>query len=199
MTLKKPAKLIAIAGACAVAVALPTSLALPGSFGPEADSDPEAAQSAAGVVAQPEPEPELPVGNAENALTSEEGEQVVDGETQASTDDGSSRVVDMIVQLKDGTDTAAALRGAEMNCDVMLKATNVDGVYTADPKKDPSATRYETITFDEALLKNLKVMDATAFALCRERKLNIVVFGIAKEGSLKRVVTGENEGTLVHC
>ena len=97
------------------------------------------------------------------------------------------------------TDTAAALRGAEMNCDVMLKATNVDGVYTADPKKDPSATRYETITFDEALLKNLKVMDATAFALCRERKLNIVVFGIAKEGSLKRVVTGENEGTLVHC
>ena len=109
MTLKKPAKLIAIAGACAVAVALPTSLALPGSFGPEVDSDPEAAQSAAGVVAQPEPEPELPVGNAENALTSEEGEQVVDGETQASTDDGSSRVVDMIVQLKDGTDTAAAL------------------------------------------------------------------------------------------
>ena len=109
MTLKKPAKLIAIAGACAVAVALPTSLALPGSYGPEADSDPEAAQSAAGVVAQPEPEPELPVGNAENALTSEEGEQVVDGETQASTDDGSSRVVDMIVQLKDGTDTAAAL------------------------------------------------------------------------------------------
>ena len=67
-----------------------------------------------------------------------------------------------------------------MNCDVMLKATNVDGVYTADPKKDPSATRYETITFDEALNKNLKVMDATAFALCRERKLNIVVFGIAK-------------------
>ena len=97
------------------------------------------------------------------------------------------------------TDTAAALRGAEMNCDVMLKATNVDGVYTADPKKDPSATRYETITFDEALNKNLKVMDATAFALCRERKLNIVVFGIAKQGSLKRVITGEDEGTLVHC
>ena len=94
---------------------------------------------------------------------------------------------------------AAALRGAEMNCDVMLKATNVDGVYTADPKKDPSATRYETITFDEALNKNLKVMDATAFALCRERKLNIVVFGIAKQGSLKRVITGEDEGTLVHC
>lgn len=97
------------------------------------------------------------------------------------------------------TDTAAALRGAEMNCDVMLKATNVDGVYTADPKKDSSATRYETITFDEALNKNLKVMDATAFALCRERKLNIVVFGIAKQDALKRVILGEDEGTLVHC
>ena len=86
-----------------------------------------------------------------------------------------------------------------MNCDVMLKATNVDGVYTATRKKDPSAVRYETITFDEALSKRLKVMDATAFALCRERQLNIVVFGIAKEGALKRVVCGENEGTLVHC
>ncbi|UOO82279.1 UMP kinase [Uruburuella testudinis] len=97
------------------------------------------------------------------------------------------------------TDTAASLRGAEMNCDIMLKATNVDGVYTADPKKDPAATRYQTITFDEALNKNLKVMDATAFALCREQKLNIVVFGIAKEGALKRVICGEDEGTLVHC
>lgn len=97
------------------------------------------------------------------------------------------------------TDTAAALRGAEMNCDIMLKATNVDGVYTADPKKDPQATRYQTITFDEAISKNLKVMDATAFALCREQKLNIVVFGIFKEGALKRVIMGEDEGTLVHC
>lgn len=97
------------------------------------------------------------------------------------------------------TDTAAALRGAEMNCDIMLKATNVDGVYTADPKKDPLATRYQTITFDEALIKNLKVMDATAFALCREQKLNIMVFGIMKEGALKRVILGEDEGTLVHC
>ncbi|OSI07980.1 uridylate kinase [Neisseria animaloris] len=97
------------------------------------------------------------------------------------------------------TDTAASLRGAEMNCDIMLKATNVDGVYTADPKKDPSATRYQTITFDEAINKNLRVMDATAFALCREQKLNIVVFGIAKNGALKRVIAGEDEGTLVHC
>lgn len=97
------------------------------------------------------------------------------------------------------TDTAAALRGAEMNCDIMLKATNVDGVYSADPKKDPAATRYQTITFDEAISKNLKVMDATAFALCREQKLNIVVFGIFKEGALKRVIAGEDEGTLVHC
>lgn len=97
------------------------------------------------------------------------------------------------------TDTAAALRGAEMNCDIMLKATNVDGVYSADPKKDAAATRYQTITFDEAIHKNLKVMDATAFALCREQKLNIIVFGVFKNGALKRVVMGEDEGTLVHC
>lgn len=97
------------------------------------------------------------------------------------------------------TDTAAALRGSEMNCDIMLKATKVDGVYTADPKTDPSATRYHTLTFDDAISQNLKVMDATAFALCREQKLNIKVFSIFKEGALKRVVLGEDEGTLVHC
>lgn len=96
------------------------------------------------------------------------------------------------------TDTAAALRSAEMNCDIMMKATNVDGVYTADPKKDPSATRYQNITFDEAINKNLKVMDTAAFALCRERNLNIIVFGIAKEGALKNVILGKDEGTLVH-
>lgn len=96
------------------------------------------------------------------------------------------------------TDTAASLRGIEMNCDIMLKATNVDGVYTADPKQHPEAKRYHSITFDDAISQNLKVMDATAFALCREQKLNIVVFGIFKEGALKRVVIGEDEGTLVH-
>lgn len=96
------------------------------------------------------------------------------------------------------TDTAAALRGAEMACEVMLKATNVDGVYTADPKKNPEATRYQAVTFDEALQKRLKVMDTTAFTLCQERNLNIVVFGITKEGALKRVIMGEDEGTLVH-
>lgn len=97
------------------------------------------------------------------------------------------------------TDTAAALRGSEMNCDIMLKATKVDGVYTSDPKKDPSATRYHTLTFDDAISQNLKVMDATAFALCREQKLNIKVFSIFKENALRRVVLGEDEGTLVHC
>ena len=96
------------------------------------------------------------------------------------------------------TDTAAALRGAEMQCDVMLKATNVSGIYTADPKKDPSATRYQSVTFDEAIKKKLKVMDSTAFTLCQERNLNIVVFGIQKVGALKSVVLGEDEGTLVH-
>ena len=96
------------------------------------------------------------------------------------------------------TDTAAALRGAEMGCQIVMKATNVDGVYTADPKKDPNATRYKTVTFDEAIAKRLKVMDTTAFALCQERNLNIVVFGINKENVLKRVILGEDEGTLVH-
>lgn len=96
------------------------------------------------------------------------------------------------------TDTAAALRGAEMGVEIVLKATKVDGIYTSDPKKDPTATRYDTISFDEAIIKNLQVMDATAFALCRDRKLPIKVFSILKPGALKRVVMGENEGTLVH-
>ena len=96
------------------------------------------------------------------------------------------------------TDTAAALRGAEIGAEIMLKATKVDGVYTADPKKDPSATRYASITFDEALIKNLQVLDATAFALCRDQNLPLKVFSIFKPGALKRVVQGEDEGTLVH-
>jgi len=96
------------------------------------------------------------------------------------------------------TDTAAALRGAEMNVDIVLKATKVDGIYSSDPKKDPLATRYDTISFDEAIVKNLQVMDATAFALCRDRELPIKVFSILKPGALMRVVNGEPEGTLVH-
>jgi uridylate kinase len=96
------------------------------------------------------------------------------------------------------TDTAAALRGREVEANIVLKATKVDGVYTADPMKDPSATRYHQITFDEAFVKNLKVMDATALALCRDQKLPINVFSIFKDGALKRVVMGEDEGTLVH-
>ncbi len=97
------------------------------------------------------------------------------------------------------TDTAAALRGAEMNAEVVIKATKVDGVYTADPKKDKSATRYHKLSFDEAISKNLKVMDATALTLCRDQSLPIIVFSIFKTGALKRVVMGEDEGTLVHC
>ncbi len=96
------------------------------------------------------------------------------------------------------TDTAAALRGAEIGAEIVLKATKVDGVYSADPKKDPTATRYTTITFDEAMGKNLEVMDATAFALCRDQKLPIRIFSIFKHGALSRVVRGEDEGTLVH-
>jgi uridylate kinase len=96
------------------------------------------------------------------------------------------------------TDTAAALRGAEMGVEIVLKATKVDGVYSADPMKVPTATRYRTISFDEAIGRDLKVMDATAFALCRDQKLPIKVFSIFKEGALKRVLLGEDEGTLVH-
>jgi len=96
------------------------------------------------------------------------------------------------------TDTAAALRGREVEAQIVLKATKVDGVYTADPLKDQAATRYHRITFDEAFVKNLKVMDATALALCRDQKLPINVFSILKEGALRRVVMGEDEGTLVH-
>lgn len=95
------------------------------------------------------------------------------------------------------TDTAAALRGMEIDAEIVLKATKVDGIYTADPKKDPKATKYDTLTFDEAIHKNLKVMDATAFTLCRDQKLPIAVFNIFKAGALKRVVMGEKEGTRV--
>jgi uridylate kinase len=96
------------------------------------------------------------------------------------------------------TDTAAALRGMEMNVDLVLKATKVDGVYTDDPKTRPDATRYRRLTFDEAIIKNLKVMDATAMTLCRDQKLPINVFSIFKAAALKRVVLGEDEGTFLH-
>jgi uridylate kinase len=96
------------------------------------------------------------------------------------------------------TDTAAALRGAEIGAEIVLKATKVDGVYSADPKIDSNATRYNKLTFDQAMMQNLGVMDAAAFALCRDQKLPIRVFSIFKNGALKRVVMGEDEGTLVH-
>jgi len=97
------------------------------------------------------------------------------------------------------TDTAAALRGMEMNVDIVVKATKVDGVYTDDPKTHPDAMRYQRVSFDEAIVKKLKVMDATALTLCRDQKLPICVFSIFKAGALKRVVLGEDEGTLVHA
>jgi uridylate kinase len=97
------------------------------------------------------------------------------------------------------TDTAAALRGSEIGAEVVIKATKVDGVYTSDPLLDPTAQRYARISFDEAIGKNLKVMDATALALCRDQKLPINVFSIFRPGALKRVVEGCDEGTLVHC
>ena len=96
------------------------------------------------------------------------------------------------------TDSAASLRAIEIGAEVLIKATKVDGVYSADPNKDPAARRFESITFDEVIASNLQVMDATAFALCRDQRLPIKVFSIFKEGALRRVIMGEDEGTLVH-
>jgi uridylate kinase len=96
------------------------------------------------------------------------------------------------------TDTAAALRGAEVGAQLVIKATKVDGIYSADPVKDPTATRYESISFDEAITKNLRVMDATAFALCRDQRLPIRVLSLFKTGALLAAVQGAAEGTLVH-
>lgn len=96
------------------------------------------------------------------------------------------------------TDSAAALRAVEIKADVLLKGTRVDGVYTADPEKDPSATKYQEITFDEAYEKNLKVMDLTAFTLCKENDIPIIVFDINKAGNLKEIIVeGKANGTLV--
>ncbi len=95
------------------------------------------------------------------------------------------------------TDSASALRGIEIEADVLLKGTRVDGVYTADPERDPGATKFDTITFDEVYRRDLKVMDMTAFTLCRENNLPIVVFDMDTLGNLEKVVRGEQIGTLV--
>ncbi|GGD53546.1 UMP kinase [Erythrobacter arachoides] len=95
------------------------------------------------------------------------------------------------------TDSGAALRAAEMRCDALLKGTSVDGVYSADPKKDPAATRYDTVTYGQVLAENLKVMDASAVALCRDNDIPIVVFSIRERGNVARVLAGEGTQTLV--
>ena len=95
------------------------------------------------------------------------------------------------------TDTTAAMRAAEMSCDVILKATNVDGVYSADPRKDPTATRFDQLTFDEAIGRNLKVLDTAAFALARDNKIPIIVFSMQEPGSLVSVLRGDGRSTLV--
>ncbi len=96
------------------------------------------------------------------------------------------------------TDSGAALRALEIGADALLKGTRVDGVYTADPEKDPSAVRYDTLTFDEALSRHLKVMDQTAFALCSEGNMPVIVFDIGQAGNLTQLVRGGKVGTLVH-
>jgi uridylate kinase len=95
------------------------------------------------------------------------------------------------------TDTASALRALEIRASAILKGTRVDGVYTADPEKDPTAVKYTTLSFDEAIEKGLRIMDLTAFTLCKENKLPIIVFNMNIPGNLKRVVTGEKIGTIV--
>ena len=95
------------------------------------------------------------------------------------------------------TDSAAALRAIEIEADVILKGTRVDGIYTADPEKDPTATKYDKLTFEEAYNKGLSVMDLTAFTLCRENDVPVIVFDMNKKGNLKKVVMGEKIGTLV--
>jgi len=97
------------------------------------------------------------------------------------------------------TDTCASLRATELECDVLLKATKVDGVYSADPRKDKTATRYTSLTFAEAMAKNLRVMDMTAIAMCSEHKLPVVVFDFKQHGNIARAVRGEQIGTLLHA
>ncbi len=96
------------------------------------------------------------------------------------------------------TDTGSSLRGIEIEADVMLKGTRVDGIYTADPEKDPAATKFDDITYDEVLARGLKVMDLTATCMCKENNLPIIVFDMDTPGNLKKVISGENIGTLVH-
>ena len=96
------------------------------------------------------------------------------------------------------TDTASALRGIEIEADVMLKGTRVDGIYTADPEKEPTAEKFYEITFDEIYNRNLKVMDLTATTLCKENNLPLIVFNMDRPGNLKKVITGEDIGTIVH-
>jgi uridylate kinase len=96
------------------------------------------------------------------------------------------------------TDTCAALRATELECDLLIKATKVDGVYTADPKKDPTAKRYERLTFDEAIARNLGVMDMTAITMCKEQNIPVLVFDFKTTGNIRRAVEGQSIGTLVH-
>ena len=96
------------------------------------------------------------------------------------------------------TDTAAALRACEVNADIMMKATSVDGVYTADPKVDPTATRFDTITYEECIARDLKVMDQTAFTLCKDNKKRIMVFDMHKPGNITRALLGETIGTMIY-
>ena len=96
------------------------------------------------------------------------------------------------------TDTAAALRSIEIHADALLKGTRVDGVYSADPEKDPSATKFNELTFEDAYIKGLNIMDMTAFTLCSENEMPVIVFDVHKAGNLQKILSGDNCGTLIH-
>jgi uridylate kinase len=142
------------------------------------------------------------VGGKARVLSAIEMIPVADRYSKTLTEELFNRGFSLIFTFGTGnpfftTDTAAALRGVEINADVVLKGTRVDGVYTADPEKDPAAVKYEKITFDEAYDKGLKIMDLTAFTMCRENNIPILVFDMNKPGNLRKVLEGENVGTLI--
>jgi uridylate kinase len=141
-------------------------------------------------------------GNA-RVLTAIEMLPVADRYSKTLTEELFSKGYSVIFTFGTGnpfftTDTAAALRGVEIDADVILKGTRVDGVYTADPEKYPDAVRYKDLTFEEAYKKELKIMDLTAFTMCRENNVPVLVFNINAEGNLKKVLEGREVGTLIH-
>lgn len=142
------------------------------------------------------------IGIRSRVMTAIKMEPIGESYSKSATEEALSKKEVVIFAAGTGnpffsTDTAAALRALELGADVLLKGTRVDGVYTSDPEKDPNAIKYEELTFDVAVQKNLNVMDMTAFALCKENRLPIIVFDMNKVGNLRKICEGEWIGTVV--